>query len=96
MRNRLSLVIFLLGALLFSLPAAAQVYYSGGRSEAQKKAADESKTSLKYDPHDLSGVWSGVAVSGAGKPLTNSKLNFTLNDSVLEVIHLPLQASTWS
>jgi hypothetical protein len=68
MRNRFSLVIFLLGALLFSLPAAAQVYYSGGRSEAQKKAADESKTSLKYDPHDLSGVWSGVAADRRGGP----------------------------
>ena len=59
MRNHSSnVVICLAGALLFSLPAAAQVYFPGGRSDEQKKAADESKATLKYDPHDLSGVWS--------------------------------------
>ncbi len=59
MRNRTSkVVVCLAGALLFSLPAAAQVYFPGGRSDEQKKAADASKAALKYDPHDLSGVWS--------------------------------------
>jgi len=45
--------------LVFSLTANAQVYYSGGKSDAQKKAAAESKAKLKYDPHDLSGMWQG-------------------------------------
>jgi hypothetical protein len=40
------------------MPAAAQVYYPGGRSAEQKKAADAAKATLKYDPHDLSGIWS--------------------------------------
>src|SRR5712671_1394900 len=58
MHSRTTRVIFLAGAALFSLPAAAQVYYPGGRSDEQKKAAEESKAKLKYDPHDLSGIWS--------------------------------------
>ena len=58
MRNRTSGLVIFAGALLFSLPAAAQVYYPGGRSEEQKKAAEASKATLKYDPHDLSGIWS--------------------------------------
>jgi hypothetical protein len=59
MRNSTSkLVIYLAGAFLLSLPAAAQVYFPGGRSDEQKKAADASKATLKYDPHDLSGIWS--------------------------------------
>ena len=62
------LVILPVVTLLFSLPAAAQVYYPGGHSDAQKKAAEESKATLKYDPHDLSGVWSGVAAERRGGP----------------------------
>ena len=60
MRNRMSsLVLCLMGAFVFSLPAAAQIYLPGGKSDAQQKAADESKAKLKYDPHDLSGIWRG-------------------------------------
>lgn len=61
MRNRLaSWVLFL---VVFASPAAAQVYYptTGLRippSDEQKKAAEESKRTIKYDPHDLSGIWS--------------------------------------
>jgi hypothetical protein len=63
MRNRTTkLVIFLAGALLFSLPAAAQVYYPG--SVGQKKAAEGAKVP-KYDAHDLSGIW---RASGPGVP----------------------------
>jgi hypothetical protein len=58
MHSRTTRVIFLAAAALFSLPAAAQVYYPGGRSDEQKKAAEESKAKLKYDAHDLSGIWS--------------------------------------
>lgn len=59
MQNRITrLAIFLAGTLLFSLPAAAQVFFPGGRSAEQKKAAEESKAKLKYDAHDLSGIWS--------------------------------------
>src|SRR3954464_10062446 len=47
-----------LGALISSIPAAAQVYYPGGRSDEQKKAAAAAKATAKYDPHDLSGIWS--------------------------------------
>ena len=57
MRNRMSsLVIFLVGALLFSLPVAAQIYIPG--SPGQIKAAESAKPP-KYDPHDLSGIWRG-------------------------------------
>src|SRR5580700_3116943 len=62
------LVVFPIVTLVFSLPAAAQVYYPGGHSDAQKKAAEESRATLKYDPQDLSGVWSGVAAERRGGP----------------------------
>ena len=60
MRNLVSWLIFL---TVFSSPAVAQVYYpvTGLRippSDAQKAAAEESKRTLKFDPHDLSGIWS--------------------------------------
>ena len=55
--RRSSLVGFLLGTLVFSLPAAAQVYYGGIKSPEKAKAAEASKATLKYDPHDLSGIW---------------------------------------
>jgi hypothetical protein len=60
------LIVFPIVVLVFSLPMAAQVYYPGGHSDEQKKAADESKATLKYDPHDLSGVWSSVAADRRG------------------------------
>jgi hypothetical protein len=67
MRNRFgSLVIFLMGLLVFSSPAFAQIFYTGEPpSDAQKKAAAESKAKLTYDPHDLSGIWRG---GGQGMP----------------------------
>ena len=70
MRNRIGgLAIFLDGgALVFASPALAQVYYSGGRSDEQKKAAEDSKATLKYDPHDLSGIWRGVGLGGGPRP----------------------------
>ena len=58
MHNRRIQFIFLAGAILFSLPAGAQVYYAGIKSPERTKAADASKATLKYDPHDLSGIWS--------------------------------------
>jgi hypothetical protein len=62
MRNRVgSLVLIVLAS---SLPTLAQVFYPGGRSEAQKEAATASKSKLTYDPHDLSGIWRGAAPAG--------------------------------
>ena len=49
--------IFVAGAILFSLPAGAQVYYGGVKSPEKTKAGDAQKATLKYDPHDLSGMW---------------------------------------
>ena len=62
MRNRfVSLVIFLVMVLVFSSPAVAQVYYPSGTGQVRtpdaKKAAEASKSTLSYDPHDLSGIW---------------------------------------
>jgi hypothetical protein len=58
MRNRISsLLIFLVGGSLFSLPAAAQIYIPG--TPAQKEAAEKAKPP-KYDPRDFSGIWRGV------------------------------------
>src|ERR1700722_6968293 len=69
MRNRIGgLAIFLMAALVFASPALAQVYYSGGRSDEQKKAAEDSKDTLKYDPHHLSGIWRGVGLGGRPRP----------------------------
>ena len=60
MQNRMSsLVVSLRGVLVFSLPAAAQIYFPGGTSDEQQKAAGESKAKLKYLPRDLSGIWRG-------------------------------------
>ena len=60
MRKRISnLLLFLMGALIFSSPAVGQVFYPGGRSDEQKKAAEDYKPKLKYDAHDLSGIWRG-------------------------------------
>jgi len=48
MRNQaIRLLFFIAGALVLSLPAVAQVYYPGGRSPEQKKAAEASKA--EYD-----------------------------------------------
>jgi hypothetical protein len=58
MRNQtIRFLFFVAGTLALSLPAGAQVYYPRGRSPEQKKAAEASKATLKYDPHDLSGIW---------------------------------------
>jgi hypothetical protein len=58
MRNQaIRVLLFVAGTLVLSLPAVAQVYYPGGRSAEQKKAGEASKATLKYDPHDLSGIW---------------------------------------
>jgi hypothetical protein len=58
MRNQaIRILLVFAGAVLLSLPTVAQVYYPGGRSPEQKKAAEASKATLKYDPHDLSGIW---------------------------------------
>ena len=66
MRNHTIRSLFVLsGALVLSLPAVAQVYYPGGRSDEQKKAAAASKATLKYDAHDLSGIW-----THSGRPAT--------------------------
>src|SRR5271163_3730439 len=53
-----------MAVMVFSSPAVAQVFYPTGAangrtqpSDAQKKAAEESKATLKYDPRDLSGIW---------------------------------------
>lgn len=55
MRNRIStLVILAIGALVFSLPAAAQIYIPG--TPEQKEAAKNAKPP-KYDARDLSGIW---------------------------------------
>jgi hypothetical protein len=69
MRNRfMSLVLFPMATLVFSSAAVAQVYFppigvqAGGpslRRDANAAAAATSKTALVYDPHDLSGIWSG-------------------------------------
>jgi hypothetical protein len=60
MRSRVgSLLLFVVGVLLFSSPVSAQVYFPEGKpSDAQKAAAAAAK--LTYDPHDLSGIWRGV------------------------------------
>lgn len=61
MRDRLSLVASAIVLFMLSSPAVAQVYYPSGtggvRSPEAQKAAEESKSTLKYDPHDLSGIW---------------------------------------
>jgi hypothetical protein len=57
MHNRTIQSIFVAGAILFSLPAGAQVYYGGIKTPEKTKAAEASKAKLKYDPHDLSGIW---------------------------------------
>ncbi len=49
--------VFVAGAILLSLPAGAQVYYGGVKSAEKTKAADAAKAKLKYDLHDLSGIW---------------------------------------
>jgi len=61
MRNRIGIVVIaLITGSILSTGARAQVFFPGGRSDAQKKAAEESKAKLKYDPHDLSGIWRGA------------------------------------
>jgi hypothetical protein len=72
MRNRIvSLEVFLV-VVAFSSSAVAQVYLPGDRSDGRKKAADDSKAKLTYDPHDLSGIWrgsgGGPAPAGTPKP----------------------------
>ena len=74
-------LVFLMAVMVFSSPAVAQVYYPTAaaegrssqpyyRSDAEKKAVEESKANLKYDPHDLSGVWTvgGRARAMGGTP----------------------------
>jgi hypothetical protein len=67
MRNRIaSLVVFVMCVAVFASPAVAQIFYTGEPpSDAQKEAAAASKASLKYDPHDLTGIWRG---GGSGVP----------------------------
>src|SRR5690242_18572183 len=62
MRNRIgSSLIFGIALLVFSSPLMGQVYFPEGKpTDAQKAAAEASAAKLKYDPHDLSGVWRGV------------------------------------
>src|SRR6476620_7200728 len=64
MRNRyLILGISLIGTLLFSSSAFAQVYYSqssgGGRTKEALDAAKADPRPATYDKHDLSGIWYG-------------------------------------
>ena len=75
MRNFfVSFVVFLTAAMVFSSPAVAQVYYPAGtaghRTPEAQKAAEASKNTLKYDPHDLSGIWriSNGLMGGAPAP----------------------------
>src|SRR5947207_14041179 len=75
MRNCfVSFVVFLMAAIVFSSPAVAQVYYPSGtaghRSPEAQKAAEASKSTLQYGPHDLSGIWriSNGLMGGAAAP----------------------------
>ena len=60
--------------MVFSSPAVAQVYYPSGtaghRSPEAQKAAEASKSTLQYDPHDLTGIWriSNGLMGGAPAP----------------------------
>jgi hypothetical protein len=77
MQNRFaSSVVFLMAVMVSSSPAVAQVFYPTGAangrtqpSDAQKKASEESKAKLKYDPHDLSGIWMIMGGPGRGSPV---------------------------
>ena len=77
MQNRVvSSVVFLMAVMVFSSPVVAQVFYpldtGNGRTEisdAQKKAAEESKAKLKYDPRDLSGIWMVMGGPARRSPL---------------------------
>lgn len=78
MRNRMIQAILVAGTILLSLPAAAQVYYGGVKSPEKAKAAEAAKATLKYDLHDLSGIWlhssrpsdlpKGIPGIGDGRP----------------------------
>jgi hypothetical protein len=75
MRNRFaSLVVFLMVVIVFSSPAVAQVFYPSGtgqvRSPDALKAAEASKSTLTYDPHDLTGIWriAGALMGGTPAP----------------------------
>jgi hypothetical protein len=58
MRNRIGrVIVFLFVVSTFSSAAIAQVFIPGERTDAQKKAAEESRAHLTYDPHDFSGIW---------------------------------------
>src|SRR5580658_2254429 len=78
MRNRfVSLVVFLMVVIVFSSPAVAQVYFPGGTGQVRtpdaQKAAEASKSTLTYDPHDLSGIWrigAGLMGGVAAPPMT--------------------------
>jgi hypothetical protein len=78
MRNRfVSLVVFLMVAMVFSSPAAAQVYFPSGTGQVRnpdaKKAAEASKSTLVYDAHDLSGIWrigAGLMGGAPAPPMT--------------------------
>jgi len=73
MRNHfVSLILFLIVVMVFSLPTAAQVFYPSGtggvRSPEAQQAAEASKSTLAYDPHDLSGIWRISAALMGGTP----------------------------
>ena len=73
MQNRfVSRVAFLVGVMVFSSPAFAQVFYPAADrnevSDAQQKAAEASKAALKYDVHDLSGIWLIVTSGRFARP----------------------------
>src|SRR5436309_3086862 len=78
MRNCfVSFVVFLMAAMVFLSPAVAQVYYPAGtaghRTPEAQKAAEASKSTLKYDPHDLTGIWrisTGLMGGAAAPPMT--------------------------
>jgi hypothetical protein len=73
MRDRvMSLAFFLIVLTMCSSPAAAQVFYpsgtGGARSPEAKKAEEESKRTLTYDPHDVSGIWRPRGAMMGGTP----------------------------
>jgi hypothetical protein len=74
MRDRLNFVALLIVLCTLASPADAQVYYPSGtggiRSPEAKEAAEASRSTLKYDPRDLSGIWriSGGSMGGTPVP----------------------------
>jgi hypothetical protein len=74
MRGRVvSLFVLFVALPVFTPTAVGQVYLPGDRSDARKKASDESKAKLNYDPHDLSGIWRGAG-GGAQQPKNDPRI----------------------